>query len=55
METLTKKTTTIEFEGRKYTLQDEITLDEFLSELGFPKNNTVSIKATKEGLKLALV
>ncbi len=55
METLTKKTVTIEFEGKKYALQDEMTLEEFLKDLGMPKNRTVTLKATKDGLALAFV
>ena len=52
MEALTKKTTSIEFEGKKYTLQDDMTIAEFLTELGLPKEKPVTLKATKDGFVL---
>jgi sulfur carrier protein ThiS len=49
MEALTKKNVTIEFEGKKYALQDSMTIGDFLTDLGFPKEMTVTLKITKDG------
>ncbi|HSD05130.1 MAG TPA: hypothetical protein VLB45_05185 [Nitrosopumilaceae archaeon] len=54
METLTKKVVSIEFEGKKYVLPDELTLESFLSSLGFDDNDLVLIRPTKDGLSLML-
>ncbi len=55
MEALTKKTTSIEFEGKKYTLQDDMTIAEFLADLGLQKEKPVILKATKDGFVLVRV
>jgi hypothetical protein len=52
MEALTKKTISIEFEGKKYVLQDDITMEEFLVDVGLPKDKTVTLKITKDGFVL---
>lgn len=54
VETLTKKVVSIEFEGKKYVLPDELTLESFLSSLGFDDNDFVLIRPTKDGLSLML-
>jgi sulfur carrier protein ThiS len=52
MKSLTKKTISIEFEGKKYTLQDDITIAEFLTDLGLPKEKPVNLRVTKDGFVL---
>jgi len=52
MEALTKKTISIEFGGKKYALCDEMTIEEFLTDLGLPKDKNVTLKMTKDGLVL---
>jgi len=52
MEALTKKTVSIEFEGKKYTLEDDMTVEDFLIDLGLPKDKPVMLKSTKDGFVL---
>jgi len=52
MEALTKKTVSVEFEGKKYALQDDMTIEEFLIDLGLPKDKTVRLQITKDGFVL---
>ena len=52
MEALTKKTVTLEFEGKKYALQDDDTIEDFLVQLGLPKDKEVRFQVTKEGFVL---
>ena len=52
METLTKNTVTVEFEGKKYALEHDITIEELLMDLGLPKDKTVRLKITKDGFVL---
>jgi hypothetical protein len=52
LEVLTKKTVSFEFEGKKYALSDDITIEEFLIDLGLPKDKTVTLKTTKDGFVL---
>jgi len=52
MEALTKKTVSVEFEGKKYALQDDMTIEELLIDLGLPKDKTVTLKMTKDGFVL---
>ena len=52
MEALTKKTISIEFEGKKYALPDDATLEDFLIQLGLPKESCIKLQATKEGFVL---
>ncbi|MGQ0639000.1 MAG: hypothetical protein ACT4N1_06600 [Nitrososphaerota archaeon] len=49
METISQKTVSIEFEGRKYVIQGDITLHDFLSNLGLSSKNPITLKSTKEG------
>jgi len=52
MEALTKKTVTVEFEGKKYALQDDDTIEDLLVQLGLPKDKEVRFQITKEGFVL---
>ncbi|HMK32545.1 MAG TPA: hypothetical protein VK431_02850 [Nitrosopumilaceae archaeon] len=52
MEALTKKTISIEFEGKKYALEDDMTVEELLMDLGLPKDMPVMLKSTKDGFVL---
>ena len=52
MEALTKKTVTVEFEGKKYALQEESTVEDLLVQLGLPKDKQVRFQITKEGFVL---
>ncbi|MDE1724887.1 MAG: hypothetical protein KGH76_03190 [Thaumarchaeota archaeon] len=52
METITKKTTLIEFEGKKHVLPDDVTLGAFLVMLGLSEETPVKIMITKEGFLL---
>ena len=49
MEVLTKKTVSIEFEGKKYALADDVTIEEFLIDMGLPKEKTITLRPTKDG------
>jgi len=52
LEVLTKKTVSIEFEGKKYALEDDVTVEEFLMDLGLPKNKTITLRTTKDGFMI---
>jgi len=52
LEALTKKTVSIEFEGRKYALSDDMTIEQFLIDVGLPKDKTITLKITKDGFVL---
>ena len=52
MEALTKKTVSVEFEGKKYAREDDTTIEEFLIDLGLPKDKPVTLKSTKDGFVL---
>jgi hypothetical protein len=52
LEALTKKTISIEFEGKKYAIPDHITVEEFLMYLGLPKDKMLKLKTTKDGFVL---
>ncbi|MBI3638935.1 MAG: hypothetical protein HY223_01320 [Thaumarchaeota archaeon] len=52
MANLAAKTVSIEFEGKKYALSDDMTIEEFLIDLGLPKDKTVTLKTTKDGFVL---
>lgn len=54
METLSKKVVSIEFEGKKYVLPDEVTLEHFLFSLGFDDSELVVLRPTKDGFALTL-
>ncbi|NHI03709.1 hypothetical protein DYY67_0779 [Candidatus Nitrosotalea sp. TS] len=47
METITKKTVSIEFQGKKYTLQDDSTIDDFLMYLRLPKDQACKTRIKK--------
>ena len=52
METITKKTVSIEFEGKQYVLPDEVTISHFLVQLGLPEDTPVKMTVAKEGFLL---
>ncbi len=52
MEALTKKTVSIEFEGKKYVLQDDSTIEDLLVQLGLPKDTTIRLQVSKDGFVL---
>ena len=52
METITKKTVSVEFDGKKYVLPDDVTLGMFLVQLGLPDETPVKMITTKEGFSL---
>jgi hypothetical protein len=54
LETISKKVVSIEFGGKKYVLSDEMTLDTFLSSLGFDNNELVLLRPTRDGFILIL-
>jgi DNA-binding Xre family transcriptional regulator len=55
MEALTKKTILIEFEGKKYALPVDATMEELFSQFGITEENMVKIKATKDGFVVVSV
>ena len=52
MEALTKKTVSIEFQGKKYALPDDATMEDLLAQLDLPKDGTVRLQVTKDGFIL---
>ena len=52
METITKKTVSVEFEGKRYVLPDEVTIGMFLVQLGLSEDTPVKMTITKEGFLL---
>jgi hypothetical protein len=52
METITKKTVSVEFEGKTYVLPDEVTIGMFLVQLGLSEDTPVKMTITKEGFLL---
>ncbi|MDE1726512.1 MAG: hypothetical protein KGH89_04540 [Thaumarchaeota archaeon] len=52
METITKKTILIEFQGKKYALPDDSTIDDLLDSLGLTKDKPVRMLATNDGFIL---
>ncbi len=52
METVIKKTVTVEMDGKKYALQDEITIGSLLAQIGLSEDTPVQMKITKEGFLL---
>ncbi|TRZ79418.1 MAG: hypothetical protein D4R90_03920 [Nitrosopumilales archaeon] len=52
METITKKTVSVEFDGKRYVLPDEVTLGMFLVQLGLSEDTPVKMIITKEGFLL---
>ena len=49
METIIKKTVSIEFQGKRCTLSDDITIGMILVHLGLPEDTPVRMTTTKEG------
>ena len=49
METITKKTVSIEFEGKRHVLSDDVTIAMFLVQIGLPEDTPVIMKTVKEG------
>ena len=54
METISKKVVSIEIGGKKYVLSDEMTIENFLSSLGFDESNLVLLKPVRDGFALTL-
>jgi hypothetical protein len=52
METITKKTISVEFEGKRYVLPDAVTIGMFLRDLGLSEDTPVKMTMTKEGFLL---
>lgn len=52
METITKKTVSVEFEGKRYVLPDQVTIAMFLREFGLSEDTPVKMTMTKEGFLL---
>ncbi len=49
METIIKKTVSIEYAGTKYPVSDEITISSILAQIGLPEDTPVRMVPTKEG------
>lgn len=54
METVTKKTVSVEFQGKKYALQDDSTIDDLLTSLGLQKDKTLRLESKNDGFVLIL-
>ena len=54
METISKKVVSIEFGGKRYVLSDEMTIENFLSSLGFDDNDLVLLRPIRDGFVLTL-
>jgi hypothetical protein len=52
METITKKTVSVEYGSKKYVLSDDITISTFLVQLGLSEDTPVRMKSTKDGFLL---
>jgi hypothetical protein len=52
METITKKTVSVEFNSKKYVIPDDLNLGMFLVQIGLSEDTPVKMVATKEGLLL---
>lgn len=52
MEIITKKTVSVEFEGKKYVMQDDSTIVDLLTNLGLPKDKTVLLQTRNDGFVL---
>ena len=52
METITKKTVSVEFESKRYVLPDDVTIGMFLVQLGLSEDTPVKMTITKEGFLL---
>ena len=49
METITKKTVSIEYDGKKHVLPDDVTVGMFLTQIGLPEDMPVRMQTTREG------
>ena len=54
VETVSKKTLAIEFEGKKYVLAEDVTLSDFMTNLNLPENKLLILKSTKDGFVLTV-
>lgn len=52
METITKKTVSIEFEGKKHVIPDDVTVGTILLNLGLQENTPVKMLVTGDGFLL---
>ena len=52
METIIKKTVSIEFEGKKHVISDDVTVGTLLTNLGFSEDTPVKMMLTKDGFLL---
>ncbi len=52
MEVITKKTITAEFEGTRYAIPDDSTIEELLVRLGLPKDKKVQLYFKNGGFVL---
>jgi len=52
MEAITKKTTSIEIQGKKYALSDDSTIEDLLIHLGLPKDKVIKLQAAPDGFVL---
>jgi hypothetical protein len=52
METITKKTVSVEFEGKRYVLSDDLTLGMFLAQLGLPEDTPIRMITSKDGFTI---
>ena len=49
METVTKKTFSIEYQGKKYPVSDDLTVSSLLAQIGLSEDTPVRMVPTKEG------
>jgi sulfur carrier protein ThiS len=49
MEAITKKSVSIEFQGEKYALSDDSTIEDLLVHLGLPKDKVIRLRVTRDG------
>jgi hypothetical protein len=49
METITKKTVSVQFDGKKYTIPDDVTVAMFLLQIGLPEDTPVKMVPTRDG------
>ncbi len=52
MEAITKKSISIEFQGKKYALSDDSTIEDLLVHLGLSKDKVIRLQATRDGFAL---
>lgn len=55
MEAVSQKTISIEYEGKKYVIQGDITLHDFMTKLGVSSKNPIVLKSTKDGGLILIV